>query len=261
MNYSVLFSLLILASSSICAANISIYLLGDSVYAHLYSEGLMDVLNCRNVDPLITFSAETTATYSMDKGHVCTGSKLVNRIGYTIHFGVFESNYHANWKSHQPYGATENSRTNIKMAVTEFQNRTRESTDEVLFMFLSSLWDVKRYNEHNNLYRSEEDWLDAFQDRYTSLMLELREMMRPRDKLVISTMHGVLDVKTADMNLRAKRVARHLRIPVFDQANLLGTNMQEYLLDRTHQNVLYSHLITENILKGNWSIIPECPLP
>lgn len=253
--------LVLLIATTSCLANISIYLLGDSVYAHLYAEGLIPVLNCKDVDPLITFKAETTATYNQDKGHMCTGSTLVNRIGYTIHFGVFDSNYHENWRTHQPYGATLNSRTNIKMAVTEFQNRTRATTEPVLFMFLSSLWDVKRYNEHNNLYRNEEDWLDAFQDKYTSLMLELKDMLRPRDKLVISTMHSVLDVKTLGMNERAKKVARNLRIPLFDQANLLGTNMQEYLLDRTHQNVQYSHLITENILKANWSVIPDCALP
>jgi len=236
--------------------NQSFFLIGDSVSAHLHNEGLLQVFRCLEVDPNITFKAETSATYEFDKGRICTAFN-VTRIGYMVHFGVFDSTYHTNWKNHLPEGATENSRTNIKMAVTEFQNRTKGTDDSVVFIFLSSLWDIKRYEENNDLYASAEDWLNQFTDEYTSLMLELRKMLRKQDQLVIATMHKVLDVDVAPLNERTLRVARHLRIPVFDQAYLLGPNTT-YLVDRTHQKPKFSRLLAQNILANNFNIIPEC---
>lgn len=248
--------LLFSACVLVALGNQSFFLIGDSVSARLYNEGLVQVFRCLEVDPNITFKAETTTTYEFDKGRICTAFN-VTRIGYMIHFGVFDSTYHTNWKNHMPEGGTENSRTNIKLAVKEFQNRTKGTDDTVVFIFLSSLWDIKRYTENNELYHGAEDWMNNFSDEYTSLMLELRKMLRKQDSLVIATMHKVLDFDVTPLNERTLHVARHLRIPVFDQAYLLGPNTT-YLADRTHQKPKFSRLLAQNVLANNFNIIPEC---
>ena len=212
-------------------AKLSIFLLGDSVSIKLYEEGFTPIFDCHEVDPNITISVETSPTYNALKGRTCSGP-IVERIGVSLHFGVFPSDYHNNWLNHQSYGSTNNSRTNIKIALSEFQNRTGTSNEPVLFIFLSGLWDTKRYIEHQDLYHGLDDFLRHFQNEYASMILELLAMLRPNDKLVIQTMHNVLDVPV--YNDAPKKVARFLGIPLFDEASLLGTNMQEYLQDRTH---------------------------
>ena len=241
--------------ASACCAKRAIFLLGDSVSQRLFKDGLVPMFNCTEVDPNIVFTCETTDQYRQDKGRICTGLD-VSRVGYLIHFGVFESNYHNNWPSHQPYGGTNNSRTNILNAVAEFQHRTNGTEESVLFMFHSGVWDHSRYEQHKQLYNGTEDFLNHFQDAYTSLMLEIRQRLRKQDELVIATMHEVIVYDVHPMNERAKRVARHLRIPVFDQARILGPNIT-YLADQHHQKPAASVMLAKKILENDFSLIPE----
>jgi len=140
--------------------------------------------------------------------------------------------------------------------VSEFQHRTNGTDDPVLFMFHSGVWDHSRYEENKELYNGPEDWLNQYQDAYTSLMLQIRARLRKQDQLVIATMHEVQIYDVHPMNERAKRVARHLRIPVFDQAQILGSTIN-YLSDAHHQNDAASARIAENIYNNNFAIIPD----
>lgn len=239
---------------AVCAANWSIFLLGDSVSHRIFHYGFAPLLNCTEADPTISFTAETSDGYKNDTGLICHGNG-VTRIGYTIHFGVFESGYHWHWPGHKPHGASNNSRTNVLLALQEFQHRTEGTNDSVLFMFHSAAWDMLRYTQHTNLYKGREDWLDRYQDKYTTLMIEIRAKLRKQDQLVIATMHEMQPFDLRPLNERAKRVARHLQIPLFDQAKLLGPR-KEYLVDGIHQNPAASMKIAENILANNFVLLP-----
>jgi hypothetical protein len=243
----------------VCVADVSVFLLGDSVSQRIFMDGFVPLCDCRTVDPVQNFIAERTLHYINDTGRICN-TLGVSRIGYMIHFGVFSAPYHRNWLSHNPIGATNDSRTNIKMAVKEFQNRTVDTNGPVLFIILSSMWDIMRYNENTNLYRDVTDWENQFQDEYTTLLVELRKMMRPRDELIVSTMHQNLYEYVEQPNIRTKRVARHLRLPVFDQAALLTGNPKNYLHDLAHQDAAHSKMLAEAILARKFTVFSECEL-
>jgi hypothetical protein len=243
----------------ISVADVSVFFLGDSVSQRTFMEGFVPLCDCQKDDPAQKFIAERTNHYINDTGRICT-AKGVIRIGYMIHFGVFLAPFHRNWPSHNPIGATNDSRTNIKLAIREFQNRTIGTEGPVLFIMLSSMWDIMRYNENTNLYSNIQDWENQFQDEYTTLMVELRKMMRFRDELIISTMHRNLYEDVIQPNVRTRRVARHLRLPVFDQEAMLTGRPQSYLQDLVHQDEAHSKILAESILARNFTVFPECDL-
>ena len=241
-----------------CAPELSIFLLGDSTSGFLYHDGFIPTFNCYVVDPNITQRVERSPRFSWGNGYLCN-KYGITRVGYAVHWGVFSSHYHKRWNRHQSFNSSLNSRTNIIDAVVEFQTRTKNSKGPVIFLFLSSLWDIKRYEEHPDLYSSKNKFLTEFQNKYTSLMLSILDILRANDVIVIETMHGVPLLYPdfiPELNDRARRVARYLRIPVLDIYKFLGSNSQEYLFDEMHQNNISSLLITKNILAKNWTILP-----
>ena len=89
------------------------------------------------------------------------------------------------------------------------------------------------------------------------MLVRIRAMLRNQDELVIATMHEVNVFDVHPMSERAKRVARHLRIPVFDQAHILGSNTSLYLQDHHHQKQAASVLVVKRILENNCALVPE----
>lgn len=247
---------MLLLCMTMCTANKSIFLLGDSVSQRLVQKGFTPLFNCTEADPKISFTAETSDVYTADKGLLCHENNIT-RVGFTIHFGVFDADYHKHWTTHKAHGSSNNSRTNILQAVHEFQHRTEGTDDTVVFMFHSAAWDMLRYLQHTHLYQNYNDWLDHYQDKYTTLMEEILKTLRPQDQLVIATMHEMLEVDIRPLNERAKRVARRLHIPMFDQAALLGPKKAWYLIDGTHQSAYASMIIARSILAGNYTLLPE----
>ena len=227
----------------------SIFLIGDSVFARLYNEGFKQYYNCGDRDPYIDIEVEHSQSYPF-QGLLCA-ERGVKRVGYSLHFGVSRPPYHPKYHRHEFDNSTNNSRTNILITVQEFIHRLEKSNDNdsAVFMFMSNLWDAKKYLDklgHPNL----KDYLDQYQDDLTTLLIEMKHMLwKKNHQLVLSTMHRVRDVSIVhDFNIRMKYVACYLQIPVFDQYTLLGENMTAYLKDRTHQTATRSIMIAEQYL-------------
>lgn len=63
-----------------------------------------------------------------------------------MHWGVASSPYHKMWSKHFAKQDTDNSTENIFIRQREFQNRSLYDGDtRNVYIFLSNLWDVKRY--------------------------------------------------------------------------------------------------------------------
>ena len=112
--------------------------------------------------------------------------------------------------------------------------------------------------EHKQLYQSEHDWENQFEAKYTSLILELRTMLRKQDTLVIATMHEVREINVWPLNKRAVHVACNLSIPVFNQTAILGHDVTKYLSDKYHQNTAASRSLAYKLLAHQYTVPTEC---
>ena len=131
-------------------SNKSVFFIGDSVSERIFQRGLLPLLSKFDVhcidDPL---RVSSQSDYPLP-GVLCNHASGHRRVGKMRHWGVnpIDSDYLENWvyPDMGQINDTKNSPINIIRAVEEFQRRTADdSFSTVVFMFLSSMWDVSRY--------------------------------------------------------------------------------------------------------------------
>lgn len=183
-----------------------------------------------------------------------------------MHWGVSSTSadYPKSWMFHRRVNDSDNSPENIKFAVREFQQRSIND-ERVIFILLSNLWDCARKIE---IHRDESvpDWTATYQRNYTSLVLDLMLMMRPKkDHLVLQTQHKVSEaIRDRNtyvdlLNYQIRRTAGYLHLPVFDVRRFLGDNPKSYLQDYIHQNATTSLLLARQIVHEKWNTTVDCP--
>lgn len=107
------------------------------------------------------------------------------------------------------------------------ENATMYDRNDVIFVFLSSLWDAHRYYYKYSSKYWFTKFLDYYQNDYTSLMLDLIPTLRVNDSLVLQTQHKTRPwhptiPSTLLMNTRVQKIASFFRLPVLDVYKLLG---------------------------------------
>eukprot|EP01036_Dinobryon_divergens_P032026 gene32026-41534_t len=143
------------------------------------------------------------------------------------------------------------------------ENSAIYDRNDVIFLFLSSLWDAHRfYYKYSSKYWFTK-FLDYYQNDYTSLMLDLIPTLRVNDTLVLQTQHKTRPwhptiPSTLLMNTRVQKIANFFRLPVLDVYKLLGENEAAYLQDKHHQSAPYSRLIAQSIGTRNWTTPDDC---
>ena len=228
--------------SALSARRSALYLLGDSTHARLYEtligfcKGENDARALRPLEAVRCASrrrAETelqltppSSSYDF-KGRTCSDDAPFSRLGYYLHWGVGEPPYHLSWMSHRIANDTLNSVDNILAAVTEFQHRSVEEA-RVIFLFVSNLWDVRRYTDHFYATLPVPGMVAQQRADLRAAAMQIQARMRAgQDELLLQTCHLPQDpdiVTYVDaLNANALEVARNLSLPLLDEAALVGS--------------------------------------
>jgi len=240
-----IFQLLLLSFFSFCESKKAIFLLGDSTSGHLYAEGLIPFFNCGQNDTKANRWLEVLPLNGLSTSPRICEHSLVSRIGFAFHWGVspIKGSYIGPWLEHRTPGDTENSVTNIYMAIDEFQNRSIND-DGAVFLFNSNFWDAGRYDSSSPIHL----FVSTFFQQYTIVVSEIRKRLRQNDKLICVLSHAVNPIinwkETAHfLNLEIMRAAMTLNIPTIRQdliAGFIDHNKKDkdksYLADYHHQN-------------------------
>lgn len=264
MKYSFLLLLFVLLRSYCLGQqeNISVFLLGDSTSERLYVHGLLPQYNCTVIDPRINRNVEAVRGYgyNVNRGMLCDNDAGLVRVGYLIHWGVsrISGDYLSSFGAHRSPDDTDNSITNILNTVREFQQRTSSDHSQVFFVFLSSLWDIQRYNEkiHQKVLNSTTDqFLQNYHRDYTRVIVEILDLLRPRDKLIIQTQHEAPKIAALikETNRRATAIAQLFDLPIYDTAAIASTEKKQFLSDGPHQMPFMSVRYAQALVKRIWS--------
>ena len=120
------------------------------------------------------------------------------------------------------------SQVDVTDIIAGHENSKLYDRNDIVFVFLSSLWDAHRfYYKYSSKYWFTK-FLDYYQNDYTSLMLDLIPILRVNDTLVLQTQHKTRPwhptiPSTMLMNTRVQKIASFFRLPVLDVYKLLGT--------------------------------------
>ena len=110
-------------------------------------------LHCQGKrDSKVKYNCEHTFGY-FKYGYECASTSIIDRVGFSFHWGVNPPPYHWHWGSHRSVVErekwknqeivetidTDNSVTNIMNAVDEFKQRSLSTTPSI-YIFLSNLW-------------------------------------------------------------------------------------------------------------------------
>ena len=286
----------ILHSGMIIVSADSIFLLGDSISEKIYTFGLVKLLNCTIVDPHIRLFVESSMVHPQHTGYLCNNMYGIDRIGFSIHWGVaLHPPYHSSWDTHRFPNSSIHSRTNIMLSLNEFINRVNSSiylsgssrnhhhhphhiyhqsdhhneyrNSTAYILFLSNLWDGKRYEDYKHSYSNPNQFLREYFYGYTTMAIRMMTRLEDSEniQLVLSTMHKISPTCDKDfmnlgiqMNIRIKRIGSFLEIPIFDQYSLLGENTTNYLADCIHQNDNEASLfLAQNIIDHHWNITTD----
>ena len=136
----------------------------------------------------------------------------------------------------------------------------------VYIIFLSNLWDGKRYEDFKHTYVTSDQFLTEYFYDYTTMVIRMMKIIKEstlKIQLVLSTMHKISSTCDKDfmnlviqMNIRIKRISVFLELPVFDQYSLLGENTSTFLSDCIHQNDNQASLfLAQNMIDHRWNIL------
>jgi len=104
-------------------------------------------------------------------------------------------------------------------------------------------------------------WLEQYKRNYSQIVLEILNVLRPQDNLVLQTQHKINpNYESSSIvepaNDIIKKVAHFFKIPVLDTFRIMTPHYKRnYLEDDIHQNHLMSMLIANNIVNKNYSYI------
>ena len=219
----------------------ALYIFGDSTSMRLF-QGLRPICN-GTADPRLQIPTEAVGGYPPDViGQVCDPTSPLLRIGFMIHWGVARSDgqYHKAWTSHHRAGDTDDSVENIHAALKEFQRRA--DGEPTKFIFLSNLWDVRRYMDHFEGALAPNVWVSQYAQNLTKVLKHVQRLTRKTDELLVQTCHAPSAAMGAyyvlRLNVAAVQVAKSLGLRVFDEAKVAGDSncAASYLEDNIHQD-------------------------
>lgn len=170
----------------------SIFLFGDSTIGLLFNS-LVKLCHCSTPDPKRTLSPEIiNDSRYRTPGSVCSDS-LIDRVGFDFHWGVSPvPPYHDPWISHRSEKESNSSTANVFLALREFQERSKDSHADVVFVFSSCIWDIARAHYHLRPRLSLEQILEEFRTNYEDIVRHLLTQLRPhRDILVLHIPHHI----------------------------------------------------------------------
>jgi hypothetical protein len=239
-------------------------------------------------------------------GYLCSNNHYgIVRIGFSIHWGVAtHPPYHSSWNTHRFPNSTIYSRANIILSLNEFINRANSTRSHsryhltrhhihhqsdhhpyelhhnstateatittaastIYIIFLSNLWDGKRYEDFKHTYVTSDQFLTEYFYDYTTMVIRMMKIIKGstlKIQLVLSTMHKLSSTCDKDfmnlviqMNIRIKRISIFLELPIFDQYSLLGENTSTFLSDCIHQNDNQASLfLAQNMIDHHWNIL------
>jgi hypothetical protein len=237
------------------ASRRAIFLVGDSTYQRVYTAGLVS-LCVGTPDPLAKRKFEFNgcsnpaagACKYQDSALLCAESSPFTRIGYTIHWGVQNEPYHNAWQTHRSLNDTTNSVANIVLAIQEFQMRS-EAEGSAIFLFVSNLWEVKRYQDHFWKVEAPVDFALSYGKSLLSMVSILRQMMRPLDLLILATSHMPVASMASFvflLNEQVRITSNITNVMLFDESTLVGEDcVRDHLEDQMHQKAVVSMRIAD----------------
>jgi hypothetical protein len=112
---------------------------------------------------------------------------------------------------------------------------------------------------------SDNIFLQQYRRNYTSVVVQIKNTLRPKDHLILQTQHQINDsVIIADlipkMNNKVRNIACLLKLPVYDVESILSSDTKRsYLTDLVHQDWKTSRALVRGIIEKKWSYVKTCP--
>lgn len=253
-----LFSLLHSATFSTINTNSATYdpklfglcFIGDSVTMKVYNAILTNSSNkcVHNANPHDIKNDVINAVTHCNNTHN-TGFLTAMR-----HWGVSRTvgDYWPHWIEDYYGNHSNNSQTNVKRAIWDFQRHCKDP-EACVFVFLSSLWDITKFsiiqcNRSSHLMNTgKRNFLTGYKSNYTELVKsDILPLLRANDHLFIYLMHEPKYNKkfVHDMNRIASEIAAKFHVPIFDSGIIMGEYSTATSMDDLHQNDLYANKLS-----------------